>query len=428
MKPRQSSLARHIFLTIFAIGAINVLVTLIAVEYIYEDVEDTILSLELAEERAFLERRIDGAEVRRWHSALLTAIYVPDGQTAELPPLLSDRPVPFSAEVADGDKSWLISVERATDPPGVLYIAQDITLLEDREDFMQWAIALLCTVMLLLGLLLARHGTARVLRPLRELTREIRRIEPGTAIDRLHGEYAERELSEIVATLNHMLEALDAYIRREKSLVSLASHELRTPLAVIAGALDVIERRGATGEADRRTLERIRLAANEMQSDVTALLALARRSDSPESETADLTACVQHVIAEIEASVPGAAGRIVCSHSAGSARVRADPALVRMLLRNLVQNAVRHTRGQVRVDIAASQLTVSDDGGGLPAHVRERLSAPQSSRQLPEDGLGLFIVRLICERLGWRYRVLDRTPLGTVFELDWGTEPPTEGL
>jgi len=103
-------------------------------------------------------------------------------------------------------------------------------------------------------------------------------------------------------------------------------------------------------------------------------------------------------------------------------------ALVRMLLRNLVQNAVRHTRGQVRVDIAASQLTVSDDGGGLPAHVRERLSAPQSSRQLPEDGLGLFIVRLICERLGWRYRVLDRTPLGTVFELDWGTEPPTEGL
>lgn len=428
MKHRHDSLARRIFLTIFAIGAINVLVTLIAVEYIYEDMEDTILSLELAEERAFLERRIDAAEVRRWNSALLTAIYVPDGEAAELPPLLSDRPVPFSAEVADGDKSWLISVEHASDPPGVLYIAQDITLLEDREDVMQLAIALLCTAMLLLGLLLARHGTARVLRPLRELTGEIRRIEPGTAIDRIRGEYAERELSEIAATLNHMLEALDAYVKREKSLVSLASHELRTPLAVIAGALDVIERRGAAGEPDRRTLERIRLAADEMQSDVTALLALARRSESRESETADLAACLEHVIAEIEASVPGAAGRIVCGHSCAPARVRADPALVRMLVRNLVQNAVRHTRGQVRVDIEATRLTVSDSGDGLPAHVRKRLSEPQSSRQLPEDGLGLFIVRLICERLGWRYRTFDSAPLGTVFELGWGTEDPVEGL
>ena len=187
MKQAKSSLARRIFLTIFAIAAINVLVTLIAVEYIYEDMEDTILSLELAEERAFLERRIDAAEVRRWNSALLTAIYIPDGDRAELPALLSDRPVPFSAEVADGDKSYLISVERTTDPPGALYIAQDISLLEDREDFMQWAIALLCSGMLVLGLLLARHGTARVLRPLRELTHEIRRIEPGTTIDRLRG-------------------------------------------------------------------------------------------------------------------------------------------------------------------------------------------------------------------------------------------------
>lgn len=428
MKLRHDSLARRIFLTIFAIGAINVLVTLIAVEYIYEDMEDTILSLELAEERAFLEQRIDGSEVRRWNSALLTAIYVPDGATTELPPLLSDRPVPFSAEVADGDKSWLISVERTPGPPGVLYIAQDITLLEDREDFMQWAIALLCTGMLVLGLALARHGTARVLRPLHELTGEIRRIEPGTAMDRIRGDYAERELAEIAATLNHMLEALDAYVKREKSLVSLASHELRTPLAVIAGALDVIERRAAFGEADRRTLERIRLAADEMQSDVTALLALARRSDSAASETADLATCLEHVIAEIESSVPGAAGRIVPGQRCAPTRVRADPALVRMLLRNLVQNAVRHTRGQVRVDIEATRLTVSDDGDGLPAHVRERLSAPQSSRQLPEDGLGLFIVRLICERLGWSYRALDRAPLGTVFELAWGTEPPAEGL
>ena len=141
-----------------------------------------------------------------------------------------------------------------------------------------------------------------------------------------------------------------------------------------------------------------------------------------------MASCLDDVIAEIEADVPGAAGRIVCNATDAATAVRVDPALVRMLLRNLVQNAVRHTRGEVRIDIDATRLTVADAGNGLPEHVRDRLSEPSSSRQLPEDGLGLFIVRLICERLGWRFRALDGSPLGTVFELSWDTEARGDDL
>src|SRR5690606_4205744 len=134
---KRASLARRIFRIIFAIRAINVFVTMVAIEFIYEDVADTIPSLEMAEERAFIERRSAEPAPQTWHTALLSALYVPDGATdVELPHLFRNRPVPFSAEVMDGEKSYLISIDRTASPPGVLYMAQDISILEDREDFM----------------------------------------------------------------------------------------------------------------------------------------------------------------------------------------------------------------------------------------------------------------------------------------------------
>jgi malonate transporter MadL subunit len=158
-----NSLTRRIFRIIFAIGAINVLVTMVAIEYIYEAVEDTILMLELAEERAFIEHRLDGPLEQRWSTALLDALYLPnDAPAAELPRQFRDHPVPFSGEVRIDEKSYLISIERTASGAGVLYLSQDISILEDREDFMQIAIGLLCIAMLLLVL---ASGSA-ALRPL----------------------------------------------------------------------------------------------------------------------------------------------------------------------------------------------------------------------------------------------------------------------
>lgn len=417
----RNSLARRIFRIIFAIGAINVLVTMVAIEFIYEDVEDTILRLELAEERAFIEQRITESRTQGWHTALLTALYVPDGhQLDRMPPLFAGREAPFSAEVTDGEKSYLISIERTESPPGVLYLAQDITILEDREDFMQIAVGILCVAMLGLGLLLARHGTRRVVGPLHALTRDIRRIEPGSQINRIESAYADQELAEIARTLNELLGALDQYVKREKALVSLASHELRTPLAVIAGALDVLEQRGLLVEADRRTAARIRRATDEMRSDVDALLKLARRSDDGDGPVpVGLPQCIGEVVADITTAQPDSADRIEVHADGRPLDLQADPALVRMLLRNLIQNAVRHTRGKVEVTLASDHLLIRDHGSGLPERVQSRLGEPAAHQPVPEDGLGLFIVRLICERLGWQLATRGDAA-GTVIELRFG--------
>lgn len=417
----KASLARRLFRTIFAIGLINVLVVLIAVEYIYEDLEDTILLLELAEERAFLEQRITDGSTRSWHTALLTAQFRADGDTeTPLAEIFQGRSVPFSAEVGIRDRTYLISIERTTEPPGVLYLAQDITLLEGREDALQVGMALLGICMLLFGFALARIGTRRIVGPLHTLTQHLAGLRPETRISRIDSHYEDEELRGIASTLNGLLDALDAYVQREKSLVSLASHELRTPVAVISGALDVLEQRNSLGDSNRRTVARIRRAADEMKTDVDALLKLARRSTRDEQRTEiRLAQSVREVIAEVESSNPNHLGRVTIREDGASCIVHADPSLVRMLLRNLIQNAIRHTNDRVGVTISPTTLIIRDHGTGLPDTVKARLGNPDD-RTVPEDGLGLFIVHLICERLGWELRIVGSSAEGTELAIVFG--------
>lgn len=417
----KASLARRLFRTIFAIGLINVLVVLIAVEYIYEDLEDTILLLELAEERAFLEQRITDGSTRSWHTALLTAQFRADGDTeTPLAEIFQGRSVPFSAEVGIRDRTYLISIERTTEPPGVLYLAQDITLLEGREDALQVGMALLGICMLLFGFALARIGTRRIVGPLHTLTQHLAGLRPETRISRIDSHYEDEELRGIASTLNGLLDALDAYVQREKSLVSLASHELRTPVAVISGALDVLEQRNSLRDSDRRTVARIRRAADEMKTDVDALLKLARRSTRDEQRTEiRLAQSVREVIAEVESSNPNHLGRVTIREDGASCIVHADPSLVRMLLRNLIQNAIRHTNDRVGVTISPTTLIIRDHGTGLPDTVKARLGNPDD-RTVPEDGLGLFIVHLICERLGWELRIVGSSAEGTELAIVFG--------
>jgi signal transduction histidine kinase len=398
----QASLARRLFRTILLIGLINVALTLIAVEFIYEDMEDTSLRLEMERERSFLEERIAGPEIQSWRSALHTALYVPDGQKPDvMPETFAGRQAPFSSEVELGKKTYLISVQRTKKWPGVLYLADDITLREDREDVLQVGLALLCFCMLVFGWLLARLGTSRIVTPLHRLTDQISALRPGTPFARIESRPDDDELARISTTLNQLLEALDAYVRREKRMVSMASHELRTPVAVIAGALDVLEHRASLGDADRRTVQRIRRAADDMQADVAALLKLSRRTaDDDPWLPVDVANGLREVVAELESSAAEYAGRTELHISPDAGKPVADAALVRMLLRNLIQNALRHTRDKVVVRLEADYLGVSDLGGGLPGHVGARL-ADRDTREMPEEGLGLYIVQLICERLGW---------------------------
>jgi signal transduction histidine kinase len=87
-----------------------------------------------------------------------------------------------------------------------------------------------------------------------------------------------------------------------------------------------------------------------------------------------------------------------------------------MLLRNLLQNALRHTPDGICIEFAPHGLSITDSGPGIPEHIQRRMSG-ENGREIPEDGLGLFIVRLICERLGWMLSIYRGTSGGTVIDI-----------
>lgn len=236
-------------------------------------------------------------------------------------------------------------------------------------------------------------------------------------------DYRDQEFCDIAEAFNRFLSALEHHIEREKSFVKLASHELRTPLAVMSGALNVLEQRQSLSAADQKTLARIRRAMQTMRDDTEVLLELARSEPSEnDARTIVLQEVVQNTIDDLEHGHPDHAGRIAVYNKSPGLRVTTHPALVRMLMRNLLQNALRHTHAEVEVRMIGNRISVRDFGSGLPVKVTEHLSsngAPSAihskAGEFNNATFGLLIVRLICERLGWDLEIAQSDNEGTEF-------------
>lgn len=243
------------------------------------------------------------------------------------------------------------------------------------------------------------------LRPLTRLTNEISQRAPDN-LAALDATAAPAEVAPLIARLNQLFQRIDQTLANERRFTADAAHELRTPVAAIKAQAQVA--RGATQDAERQhALDQAITGCDRATHLIEQLLTLARL-DSIAAGSA--TPCV---LPEIAATVvadlaPAALDRDVqlalLDH--GAPTVAGLPALLAILLRNLVDNAVRHTgRGttvlvEVSTVAGGARLTVTDDGPGLPADELEKISQ-RFYRPLGTtasgSGLGLSIVQRIAE-------------------------------
>lgn len=418
------SLTARLTRTLFILITVTLAASMFIVEQFVDDVEDTILDLELKTDAEYFQEQLRQGQFQPVKTARLEVIFIPAGETeAVLPEYFRDRTMPFSREIERGETTLLVYGEQLEEPGGKLFLAQDISIMENREFQVQVALVSVAAGMLLIGYLIARAGARYLVRPFRKLTREVLGTEPGASIPRISTDYREQEFSDIAEAFNRFLSELEHHIRREKSFVKLASHELRTPLAVINGALNVLEQRQSLSAADQKTLGRIRRAMQTMRDDTEVLLELARSEASREGvRTIVLQEIVQNTVDDLEHGHPGHAGRIAVYNNSPGLRVTTRPALVRMLLRNLLQNALRHTRAEVEVRIIENTISVRDFGPGLPEKLAERLNIGGASETMVANAeeysnttFGLLIVRLVCERLEWDLEVAESDNVGTEF-------------
>jgi two-component system OmpR family sensor kinase/two-component system sensor histidine kinase QseC len=229
------------------------------------------------------------------------------------------------------------------------------------------------------------------------------------------------ELAPLGAALNSMLVRLRGSFAAQRAFVADAAHELRSPLTALKLQLELV-RTAADETARAQALRELGAGTERMQRLVEQLLALARAepggaeaalaetdvAEAVRQATADTVplAASQGVELELEAPQPQPA--------------RADAAALRILARNLIDNAVRYGgrggRVQVRVggDEASVIVRVDDSGPGIPPPERERVFDRfyrRAGGETTGSGLGLAIVRAIAGRHGAEVR-LDDSPLG----------------
>ncbi|MBT2334601.1 sensor histidine kinase N-terminal domain-containing protein [Variovorax paradoxus] len=220
------------------------------------------------------------------------------------------------------------------------------------------------------------------------------------------------EVRPLVQELNLLFDRVRHAFDAQKHFVADAAHELRSPLAALKLQVQGLQR---ASDAAARELAVSRLVAGIDRATrlVEQMLALARHEASMAAgatpEPVDLAEVARLAISDAVAAAQARRIDIGISHADPAVVVNGQPEALRMLLRNLIDNAVKYTPEEGRVDVgiashgAAVELSVDDSGPGLPEEERERVLDRfyrSGEPQAPGSGLGLAIVKSIAEMHG----------------------------
>ena len=256
-----------------------------------------------------------------------------------------------------------------------------------------------------IGYLLA----AAALRPVDRMRARAAAISASRLSERLPVAQSHDEVSRLGETLNEMLARLETALERERSFVADASHELRTPLAHLQAEVELALETPRTRAQLEAALREVGIETDRLSQLAADLLLLARADKGKLPLRLDevaLDELLEGVTIRFERRARDA--RRNFEINAPHVHVRVDRLRMEQALGNLVENALRHGAGTIRLSAAHDngklELHVTDDGPGFPAgfapHAFERFSRAEQSRGRGGTGLGLAIVAAIASAHG----------------------------
>ena len=285
--------------------------------------------------------------------------------------------------------------------------------------------------LLLAGLLLiTRRIAQRVLQPLEAITQATEAISPQDLHRRITvPAEADRETDQLAATLNTLLDRLEQAFEEMQRFTDNAAHELQTPLTVLRGHVEVALRRPRSAASYQKTLHLLVGEIDHMTRMVHGLLVLARL-DRDHYTLADTTvdlAVLVRSAAEAFQKTAAAKNLAFSVETAGSVWITGQPDLLREVITNVLDNAVKYTpSGSVRVHLETqgeqAVLSVVDTGIGIPAealpHVTDRFyRAPaMQGYAIAGHGLGLSLVARIVALHDGRLQIRSTPGEGTTVE------------
>lgn len=297
------------------------------------------------------------------------------------------------------------------------YVAYEVGLYEQREREFQVLLLLSILTAALVSLALGYWLSGVLVSQVTELAREVGQIKPGSEYRGLTRPDHDREVALLARALDDYQARIEQMIRREQEFTSNASHELRTPLTAIRTSCELLLDDATLSEKARARVTMIGDAAGRLTEQLQALLLLARGQALGETEPVAIADCVA------EAAEPYR-GEIARKGLAFETDVPRDAVLVlnyqalRLMLANLMRNAVHFTdRGFVRISYAAKRLTIADSGHGIHTEHLQRVFERFFRAEDMGTGVGLAIVKRICDHYGWKIEVESAPMKGSVFSI-----------
>lgn len=308
------------------------------------------------------------------------------------------------------DKKWRIYSE--LDQGRTIQISQPVAIRNHIAVSMALRSLIPFVILIPILALLIWVVVGRGLAPMQRLAKSISQRSPD-ALEPMPDELYPPELRPMFIALNGLLTRLDQARSAQRAFVSDAAHELRTPLAALKLQLQLVERENTDRKLEpgfTKLHERINRATHLVQQ----LLTLARQERQMPERTykqIDLRELVARVVSDYTPHAEHKTvdlGVVTQDDDNGSPiTIMGDEDNLRILLGNLVDNAVRYTPANGRVDVSASMsggtalLRVADNGAGIPVEDHNRVFDRFYRREGTGEsgsGLGLFIVKTIASQ------------------------------
>ena len=309
-------------------------------------------------------------------------------------------------------------------PDAWFFLAYDMTRASRGDAQFNRAIFGSVVLFTLFSLLVGWWAASRVMSPVTELARRLRRSGRSSEPEALAAHFAEDEVGELAKALDDYAERLTDVVKRDREFNADVSHELRTPLAVIRGASELLLAKPDMDEKTRVRLQRIQRAEQNCTDLISALLLLSRNERG--HGAADVGRLAEQLLDAHRGQLGGKPLTLRLDGAPGQVIVDAPDAAVTVALSNLIGNAVKYTQsGEVIVRLGRNAVDVIDSGPGLSAEDAARLFERgyrgSHAEHTQGGGIGLSIVRRLCALYGWRVRVVPGAEKGVVATLTFGS-------
>ncbi|QOC22415.1 HAMP domain-containing histidine kinase [Wenzhouxiangella sp. AB-CW3] len=411
MKYRQR-LRSRLILSFLLFGTLLSVLFAGAVLFLQSWLVDALISDTLEQEidQYITQLRQDPSQVEPFYSRIEGYVTRP-GQADIVPTAFRD--LPTGVHDVQSNDAFFKAVVRKHDDFWV-FLTYDVS--EDRELARRLVYGLVAAVMLfsILSLTLGVWSSRRIMAPVTELARRLETMDEHAEPGSLARQFPDDEVGQLAAALDDYAHRLKELVERDKAFNADVSHELRTPLAVISGATELLLSQPDMSERDRERLLRIARAARQSTDITTALLHLVRseRESDNQRRANDVGSIARHVIDNYRPLI-GERDLSLEVDEQEAVNVIAPEAVIAVTLGNLIGNAVRYTStGEVRVVIRRGEACILDTGPGIAEeelpHVFDRHFRGRQADGTKGSGLGLSIVKRLCDLYGWETEFSNR--------------------